>query len=109
MEIVCTVTLTSSVDSVCPGDTVVFTCITDTGKLIWTVNNSVDPVSFHSIKQIKMIVTEQIFELLLVNVTRIDKNTYMYLSTAILHTMCNLIIVEQPLLVWMVVTRPALL
>ena len=33
-----TVTLTSSADSVCPGDTVVFTCVTDTGQLVWRSN-----------------------------------------------------------------------
>ena len=33
-----TVTLTSSADSVCPGDTVVFTCVTDTGQLAWGSN-----------------------------------------------------------------------
>ena len=33
-----TVTLTSSADSVCPGDTVVFTCVTDTGSLVWISN-----------------------------------------------------------------------
>ena len=33
-----TVTLTSSADSVCPGDTVVFTCVTDTAPLIWSTS-----------------------------------------------------------------------
>ena len=32
------VTLTSSADRVCPGDTAVFTCVTDTLPLIWTYN-----------------------------------------------------------------------
>ena len=32
-----TVTLDSSADSVCPGDTVVFTCATNTGELTWNV------------------------------------------------------------------------
>ena len=32
------VTLTSSADSVCPGDTVVFTCVTDTAPLIWSTS-----------------------------------------------------------------------
>ena len=32
------VTLTSSADSVCPGNTVVFTCVTDTGQLAWRSN-----------------------------------------------------------------------
>ena len=35
-----TVTLTSSADSVCPGDTVVFTCVTDTAPLIWSSNGT---------------------------------------------------------------------
>ena len=35
-----TVTLDSSADSVCPGDTVVFTCATDTGVLLWAVGDS---------------------------------------------------------------------
>ena len=33
-----TCTLTSSADSVCPGDTVVFTCITDTAPLVWSTS-----------------------------------------------------------------------
>ena len=32
-------TLVSSADSVCPGDTVVFTCATDTGELIWSIGD----------------------------------------------------------------------
>ena len=35
-----TVTLDSSSDSVCPGDTVVFTCTTDTGELIWGIDEN---------------------------------------------------------------------
>ena len=31
-------TLTSSADSACPGDTVVFTCVTDTAPLIWSTS-----------------------------------------------------------------------
>ena len=37
-----TVTLTSSADSVCPGDTVVFTCVTDTAPLIWSSNEATE-------------------------------------------------------------------
>ena len=82
------VTLTSSADSVCPGDTVVFTCVSDTGRLVWVVNNSVDHVhSFHSINQIKMPVTEQFFKLELVNVTGIHNKTY--LSTATAHNVLS--------------------
>ena len=35
-----TVTLDSPADSVCPGDTVVFTCATDTGELIWDIDGN---------------------------------------------------------------------
>ena len=31
-----TVSLNSSADSACPGDTLVFTCATDTGELVWS-------------------------------------------------------------------------
>ena len=34
------VNLTSSIERVCPGDTVVFTCITDTGNLFWHISKS---------------------------------------------------------------------
>ena len=34
------VSLTSSVDSVCPGGTVVFTCVTYTNQLVWRFNES---------------------------------------------------------------------
>ena len=61
----------------------VFTCVTDTGRLLWTVNNNVDQVhSFHSITQIKMIVTKQIFELELFNVTGIENEMYLSAATA---------------------------
>ena len=78
-----TVTLTSSAESVCPGDTVVFTCVTDTGRLIWAVSSMNQVHSFHSINQIETILTMQIFKLELVNVTGI--NNKMYLSTATAH------------------------
>ena len=38
MSSITTVTLTSSADSVCPGDTVVFTCVTDTAPLVWSTS-----------------------------------------------------------------------
>ena len=34
------VNLTSSANDVCPGDTVVFTCVTDTGQLQWRTDNN---------------------------------------------------------------------
>ena len=60
----------------------VFTCVTDTGRLIWTVNNDSHVQSFHMISQIKMIVKKQIFELELVNVTGVENETYISTATA---------------------------
>ena len=36
------VTLTSSADRLCPGDTVVFTCVTGTGSLTWSSNGTTE-------------------------------------------------------------------
>ena len=48
-------------------------------ELVWTVSNSVDHVhSFHSINNVKTIVTMQFFKLELVNVTRLDNKTSVY-------------------------------
>ena len=78
-----TVTLTSSAESACPGDTVVFTCVTDTGRLIWAVSSMNQVHSFHSINQIETILTMQIFKLELANVSGIDNK--IYLSAATVH------------------------
>ena len=76
-----TVTLTSSADILCPGDTVVFTCVTDTGRLVWELVNSNYKQSFHSPTQINMLITMDIFTLTLLNVT----NSSTYQSTAVGH------------------------
>ena len=57
------VTLDSSPDSVCPGGTVVITCATDTGELIWAVDNS--KVFFNDI--LTMDNTLSIFDLKLID------------------------------------------
>ena len=74
-------TLTSSADILCPGDTVVFTCVTDTGRLVWELVNSNYKQSFHSPTQINMLITMDIFTLTLLNVT----NSSTYQSTAVGH------------------------
>ena len=75
-----TVTLTSSADMLCPGDTVVFTCVTDTGRLVWKVNKIKQ--TFHSpALQLNKPITVDIFTLTLLNVT--NSNTYQ--STAVAH------------------------
>ena len=77
----CTVTLTSSADILCPGDTVVFTCVTDTGRLVWEINNITGRHSFHSPAQINMPITVKNFTLTLLSVT----NNSIYQSTAVAH------------------------
>ena len=74
-----TVTLTSSADILCPGDTVVFTCVTDTGRLVWKVNKTEQ--SFHSQALLNIPITLDIFTLTLLNVT--ESSTYQ--STAVAH------------------------
>ena len=74
-----TVTLTSSADSVCPGDTVVFTCVTDTGQLIWSSNghNSL----YYSAEQLANLAhTVYIFTIKLSNVSGM-----IFISTATLY------------------------
>ena len=47
-----TVTLTSSADSVCPRDTVVFTCITNTAPLVWSTSVNLAVKVYHSLDQV---------------------------------------------------------
>ena len=57
----------------------VFTCVTDTGRLIWEPLNPINRHSFHSSTQKP--VTKDIFTLTLLNVT----NSSTYRSTATVH------------------------
>ena len=59
----------------------VFTCVTDTGRLVWELINSNYKQSFHSPTQINMPITLDIFTLTLVSVT----NSSIYQSTAVAH------------------------
>ena len=70
------VTLSSSADSLCPGDGVVFTCVTDTGRLVWDIKDT--PLSFHSPAQLNYIIPlNAVFNITLLNITG-----NMYHSTA---------------------------
>ena len=59
----------------------VFTCVTDTGRLVWELVNSNYKQSFHSPTQINMFITLEIFTLTLLSVT----NSSIYQSTAVAH------------------------
>ena len=60
-------TLSSSADSLCPGDGVVFTCCTDTGRLVWDIKDST--VSFHSPAHLNNAIQLNIFTITLQNIT----------------------------------------
>ena len=64
----CTVTLSSSADSLCPGDGVVFTCVTDTGQLEWDIGPTVRQL-YYNANQLNHPITKDIFTLILQNVT----------------------------------------
>ena len=67
MCIVILVTLSSSADSLCPGDGVVFTCVTDTGRLVWDIKDTT--MSFHSPAHLNNAIQLDIFTITLLNIT----------------------------------------
>ena len=73
--------LKSSSTTLCPGGTVVFTCVTDTGRLIWTINDVISQ-SFHSPAHFNIAIHNDIFTLLLHNITGESNNTYHSTVTA---------------------------
>ena len=59
----------------------VFTCVTDTGRLVWEINGTTGRHSFHFPEQINMSNTVKNFTLTLLSVT----NNSIYQSTAVAH------------------------
>ena len=80
-----TVTLTSSADSVCPGDTVVFTCVTDTAPLVWSTSVNEHVKVYYSSDQVNQpaVNVGDIFTIKLVNITG------QFLSTATVHSVSS--------------------
>ena len=78
-----TVTLNSSADSLCPGDGVVFTCVTETsnsmGRLVWDINHQIQ--SYHSEAQLNGYANKDIFTTVLHNFIQNHHSTILY-STA---------------------------
>ena len=72
------VNLTSSNEKVCPGDTVVYTCITDTGYLVWYISESKEQL--YQSGQVSQVAHRDIFTLRLVSETG-----SMLVSTATVH------------------------
>ena len=80
------VTLSSSADSLCPGDGVVFTCVTDTGRLIWDITSHMHThsYSYHSPAQLTdPSAYHEIFIITLHNITGENNNTYHSTATAV--------------------------
>ena len=76
------VTLSSSADSLCPGDGVVFTCVTETssnGRLVWDINNQIQ--TYHLEAQLNGSVTKDIFTTVLYNVIE-NNSSKIYYSNA---------------------------
>ena len=78
--------MSSSADSLCPGDGVVFTCVTDTGRLIWdiTTDHTHSYKSFHSPAQLTdPPAYHEIFNITLHNITGESGNIYHSTVTAV--------------------------
>ena len=83
-----TVILTKSPDSLCPGDTVVLTCVTDTGRLDWTFGKSSTQTFFRA-NQIGIPLKRSIFTVILYNITGDDNNTFWSSATVSHHVPLN--------------------
>ena len=68
------VNLTSSAKGLCPGDAVVFTCVTDTGRLTWKTSTGLKLPHFP--KQLGIPIKRDIFMLTLQNITGPSNNIY---------------------------------
>ena len=77
----CIVTLSSSADILCPGDGVVFTCVTDTGQFIWNINDY-STQAFYSPAALNITVASDIFNIVLRNISGEDNNIYHSTATA---------------------------
>ena len=76
-----TVNLTASGTSLCPEDAVVFSCVTDTGRLTWKSSFNVRQVYF-SPDELNIPIQRDIFTLILLNVTGHTNNIYQSTAAA---------------------------
>ena len=82
------VTLTASPDILCPGGTVVLTCVTDTGRLDWTFGKSTTQTFFKA-NQIGIPLNRSAFTVILHNITGDDNNTFWSTATVRHHLPLN--------------------
>ena len=68
------VNLTSSAEGLCPGDAVMFTCVTDTGRLDWKTSTFVLP--YYDSVDLGIPITRDIYILTLQNITGRTNNIY---------------------------------
>ena len=85
------VTLTSSPESLCPGGTVLLTCVTDTGKLEWRFAIGSKHVTqyFYRTNQIGILINKSVFTVILHNITGDDNNTFWSTATVSHHVPLN--------------------
>ena len=74
MDNYCTVNLTSSAKGLCPGDAVLITCVTNTGRLIWETSTGLTLPYFPN--QLGIPIKRDIFILTLQNITGQSNNIY---------------------------------
>ena len=82
------VTLTASPDSLCPGDTVVLTCVTDTGRLDWRFGKS-STQTFFKANQVGIPLNRSAFTVVLHNITGDENNTFWSTATVRHHVPLN--------------------
>ena len=78
------VILTASPDSICPGGTVVITCVTDTGRLDWKFGKS-STLTFYRANQIGIPVNRSAFAVILYSIAGDDNNTFWSTAAATVH------------------------
>ena len=74
------VSLNSSAARVCPGDTLVFTCVTNTSSLLWNMNGTTQNSFFYEQEQLQSTETLDIFSINLISITGTT-----FVSTATVH------------------------
>ena len=84
MLVVSIVTLSSSADSLCPGDGVVFTCVTDTGRLVWDINDDITQAFYSPAELNSITIASDIFTIVLYNITG-ELNNVFHSSISAVH------------------------
>ena len=82
------VTLTASPDILCPGGTLVLTCVTDTGRLDWIFGKT-STHTFFKANQIGIPLNRNVFTVILYNITGDENNIFWSTATVSHHVPLN--------------------